>query len=195
VGARIIRVADRYNPSVDVGGQSIDGIEDRLRYAASLVDDHEHVAGVDALECSRVVVSRLAAVRDKLVADVPLGIEGDPARQVGLPVGNAHVAPEDCLDLWSRWRRGDHVRLAWWMHIDPPERQPRDRVGLRNVVRRFERAVAILNHRLSHPVLARPPELAQGVSDPADRISQVRVLARGKIAAMAKGSRSVTARK
>ena len=96
--------------------------------------------------------------------------------QAALLVGVAHVAPEDRLDLRSRRRRGDHERLARWMHIDPPERQPRHRVRLRNVVRRLEGAVAILDHRLRHAVLARPPELAQGVGDPADRIADVRVL-------------------
>jgi hypothetical protein len=61
------------NASVDVGGQSIHSIEDRLRDAAGLVDDHPYVAGMDALKCCRVV-GGLAAVGDELVADVPLGI-------------------------------------------------------------------------------------------------------------------------
>jgi hypothetical protein len=37
-------------------------------------------------------------------------------------------------------------------------------------------AVAILDYRLRHPVLARPPELSELGRRPADRISDVRVL-------------------
>jgi hypothetical protein len=62
VGGGIIWVPDRDNASVDVGGQRIDGIEDRLRDSAGLIDDHQYIARMDALECSRVVVRRLAAV-------------------------------------------------------------------------------------------------------------------------------------
>lgn len=35
----VVRVPHRDNSSVDVGGQCVDRIEDRLRYAAGLVDD------------------------------------------------------------------------------------------------------------------------------------------------------------
>jgi hypothetical protein len=70
----------------------------------------------------------------------------------------------------------DHERLAWWMYVDPPKRQSRHRVGLRNVVRRFERAVAILDHRLRHAVLAGPPELTELGSCPTDWILDVWVL-------------------
>jgi hypothetical protein len=55
-------------------------------------NDHQHVAGVNALESSRVVVGRLAAVRDELVADVPLGIQRDAPGQAAFPMGIAHVA-------------------------------------------------------------------------------------------------------
>jgi hypothetical protein len=83
------RVPNCHNASVDVGRQGIDGIEDRLRDAACLVDDHQHVARVDALECSWVVVGWLAAVRDELVADVPLGVQSDAPWQAALLVGIA----------------------------------------------------------------------------------------------------------
>jgi hypothetical protein len=74
---RIVRVSNRDSASIDVRSQSINDVEDRLRHAASLVDDHQQVAGVDALERCLVVVSGLTPVRDKLVADLPLGIERD----------------------------------------------------------------------------------------------------------------------
>jgi hypothetical protein len=67
---------------------------------------------VNALESSRVVVSGLAAVRDELVADVPLGIQRDAPRQLRLLVGISHVAPEDRLDLRSCWSSGDDECLA-----------------------------------------------------------------------------------
>jgi hypothetical protein len=43
-------------------------------------------------------------------------------------------------------------------------------------MRRLEGAATMLNHRLSHAVLAGPPELAQSVGDSYDRIPDVRVL-------------------
>jgi hypothetical protein len=61
------------------------GVEDRLWHTAGLVDDHQHIASVDALERRRVVVRRLAGVRDELLADVPLRIERDPAWQSCFP--------------------------------------------------------------------------------------------------------------
>jgi hypothetical protein len=158
----IVGITDCDHSSVDVGRQRIDSIEDRFRYAAGLVDDHQDVASMDALEGSRVIVGRLAAVRHELITDVPLGIEGDAPRQASLLVGVAHVPPEDRLDLRSRRCRGDDEGLSRRMHIDPPQRQPRHRVRLRNIMRRLEGAVAVLDHRARHAVLARPPELAQG---------------------------------
>jgi hypothetical protein len=178
VRSRVIWVPYCHHARVDVGCQRVDRVEDRLRYAAGLVNDHQHIAGVDALESSRVVVSRLAAVRDELVADVPLGIECYAPGQIRLPVSIAHVAPKDRFDLRSGRGGRDHEGLAWWMHIDPPKRQPRHRVRLRNVVRCLECAVAVLDYRLRHAVLARPPELAQGRSDPSHGIAYVRVLRR-----------------
>jgi hypothetical protein len=134
VGSGIVRVPDRDHSGVDVGGQSIDSIEDRRRYAAGFVDDHQHVARMDALEGSWVIVGRLAAVGDELVADVPLCIERGSPRQACFPVGVAHLPPEDRFDLGSRRGGCDDKGLAWWMHIDPPERQPRHCVRLRNVL-------------------------------------------------------------
>jgi hypothetical protein len=80
-GGAIIGVPDCDHTSVDVRCQGVDRIEDRLRDTAGFVDDHQHVARVDALESSRVIVSRLSAVGDELVAYVPLGVERDAARQ------------------------------------------------------------------------------------------------------------------
>jgi hypothetical protein len=91
------------------------------------------------------VVGRLAAIRDELVADVPLGIQRDAPGQAAFPVGIAHVAPKDRLDLWSRRGSCGHERFPWWVHIDPPKCQPRHCVRLGNVVRRLEGAVAILD--------------------------------------------------
>jgi hypothetical protein len=39
---------------IDVGSQGVDCVEDRLRDSAGLIDDHQHVERVDALERSRV---------------------------------------------------------------------------------------------------------------------------------------------
>jgi hypothetical protein len=64
MGGRIIGVPDRDHAS----GQSVDRIEDQLRYAASLVDDHQHVARMPWK--ARAVVGRLAAIGEELVADV-----------------------------------------------------------------------------------------------------------------------------
>ena len=60
----------------------VDGLLDRAKLGGEFVVirvdvDHQHIARVDALEGSGVVVSRLAAVRDELVADVPLGVQSD----------------------------------------------------------------------------------------------------------------------
>src|SRR4029077_1857476 len=43
-------------------------------------------------------------------------------------------------------------------------------------MRRLEGAVAVLDYGLRHAVLTRPPELAQRVSHPTDRIADVRIL-------------------
>jgi hypothetical protein len=48
---------------VDVGGQGVDRVENALRNAAGLVDDDQHVAGVDALEGGLVVVGWACARR------------------------------------------------------------------------------------------------------------------------------------
>jgi len=77
VGGAIIGVPDCDHTSVDVRCQGVDRIEDRLRDTAGFVDDHQDVPRVDALESSRVIVSRLSAVGDQLVAYVPLGVERD----------------------------------------------------------------------------------------------------------------------
>jgi hypothetical protein len=131
VRRRIIRIAHCHNASVDVRSQRIDCIEDRLRDAACHVDDHQHVARVNAMECSWVVVSRLATVGDELiVADVPLRVESDAAWQATLLVGVAHIAPKDRLDLGSRGGSGYDASLTRWMYVDPPEGQPRHGVGL-----------------------------------------------------------------
>ena len=59
------------------------------------------------------------------------------------------------------------------MYINPPEGEPRHGVRLRNVVRRLEGAVAILDDRLRLAVLARPPELTQSQSEPSDGITDL----------------------
>jgi hypothetical protein len=105
---------------VHVRGQGVDGIKDALRDSTRLVDDHEHIAGVDPLEGSLVVVGRLAPVGDQLLADVPLGVERDPPWQDAGAVGSADVPPKDRLDLGGRWCGGDDERLARWVDVDPP---------------------------------------------------------------------------
>jgi hypothetical protein len=81
-------------------------------------------AGMDASESSRVVVSRLAAVREQLVADVPLGVQGDAARQACLLVCIACVSPK----IASTWGAVGAVviteGLTWRMDVGPPGRQP-----------------------------------------------------------------------
>jgi hypothetical protein len=129
VRGRVIRVSDRHHASVDVGGQRVDSVEDRLRHTAGLVDDHKHVPGMDALEGGLVVVGWLAAVPDEFLADVPLRVERDPPGQLCLAMGRADVAPEDRLDLRRGRRGGDDEGFAWWMHVDPPTAEPRNGVG------------------------------------------------------------------
>jgi hypothetical protein len=119
VRRRIIGVPDCDNTSVDVGGKGVYGVEDRFRYAAGFVDDHQYVARVDALESSWVIVGRLASIGDELVTDIPLGIQRDAPRQSSLPVGVAHVAPKDRLDLRRRRSSCNHESLARWVHVDP----------------------------------------------------------------------------
>jgi hypothetical protein len=59
---------------------------ERLSFFEPVAEIVQKPAGMDASESSRVVVSRLAAVREQLVADVPLGVQGDAARQACLLV-------------------------------------------------------------------------------------------------------------
>jgi hypothetical protein len=78
-----VGVADGEDAGVDVARQRVHGVEDGLGHAAGLVDDDQHVAGVDALEGRGVVVGGLAAEAEKLLADVPLVLE----RVSGQPPG------------------------------------------------------------------------------------------------------------
>jgi hypothetical protein len=99
--------------------EGVDRVEDRLREAAGLIDDHEHIAGVNALERGLVIVGRLAAVSNEFLADVPLGVERDPPGQLCLPMRRADVPPEDRFNLCRRRRGRDHKRFAGRMHVDP----------------------------------------------------------------------------
>jgi hypothetical protein len=100
----------------------------------------------------------------------PLGIQGDSPGQACLPMGIAHAAPRDRLDQRGGRHLGDREGFVRWMHVDPPKAPALTSWRLRNVMRRLEGAVAILDHRLRHAVLARPSELTQCRSDPTDWI-------------------------
>src|SRR6187402_3224359 len=93
-----------------------------------------------------------------------------PALRWALPMYRQRIA-----STCSRRGRGDDECFARRMHIDPPKCQPRHRVGLRNVVRRLECAVAILDHRMRHAVLPGPPKLTELGCCPAHWIADVRI--------------------
>jgi hypothetical protein len=76
--------------------------------------DHQHIARVDALEGSGVAVSRLAAGRDELVADVPLGVQSDATWEAPF-CARCSCTARDRLYLRSRRRSGDYESLARWM--------------------------------------------------------------------------------
>jgi predicted SnoaL-like aldol condensation-catalyzing enzyme len=110
MGGRIIGVPDRDHASVDVCGQSVDRIEDQLRYAASLVDDHQHVARMP-WKARRAVVGRLAAIGDELVADVqhnPQAPDGADAF-IGFVTGFAGQFPELSIEIKRAVGEGDIV--------------------------------------------------------------------------------------
>ena len=56
VGVRVVGVGDGEDAGVGVGGDGLDGGEDRLGHAPGLVDDDEDIGCVDALEGGFVVV-------------------------------------------------------------------------------------------------------------------------------------------
>ena len=97
VGAGVVGVGDGEDAGVGVGGDGFDGGEDRLGHAPGLVNDDEHVGGVNALEGGFVVVGGLAAEGGGgLVAgEGPRRLGGDVAGHAGLLADFVDVAPHD----------------------------------------------------------------------------------------------------
>ena len=61
-----------HDAGVDVRGDLVERVEDRLRQSAGLVAHREHVPCVDALHGGYLMGGRFAAEPDHLVADLPL---------------------------------------------------------------------------------------------------------------------------
>jgi hypothetical protein len=173
-----VGVADGEDAGVDVARQRVHGVEDGLGHAAGLVDDDQHVAGVDALEGRGVVVGGLAAEAEKLLADVPLVLERDPPRQVGETMCPADLSPQDRVHLLVGRRSGDDERFAGRVSGQPPGGDARGCERLAAPVAGLDRRVPVVVDRLSDLALLRPHELAGGRGDPADRIVEERVRVR-----------------
>jgi hypothetical protein len=135
VRTRVIGVSHCHQTRVGVCCQRVHGIEQRLGNGTGLVNNDEHVAGVDTLKGPRVIVGGLAAVGDEFLTDVPLCVQRDPAWQSRLAVGHPDIPPDDSFHLRCCWRCRDDKGFARRMHVDvdPPSRKSRDCVGLRDV--------------------------------------------------------------
>jgi hypothetical protein len=69
---RIIRVSDRQHTSIRVGGQGMDGTEDRLWDSACLVDQDQWVQSMNSLERRLIVIGRLLTKGDELFSAGPM---------------------------------------------------------------------------------------------------------------------------
>src|SRR5690606_31128020 len=86
------------DPAADVGGDGLDAGPDLLRYAARLIQQHQDVAAVDAMEGVTVTLGGLAAEADDLtVVEFPLVGLRHPAGHRVLASLGVGVMPEDLL--------------------------------------------------------------------------------------------------
>src|SRR5690606_29491178 len=138
-----------------------------------LVQDDEHVPGVNPLERRLVVVGRLTPERHQLPAQVPLGLI-HPAGQLPGRVHPPDVPPQDRPHLRVGRRAGDDERGAGLVRVQPPRRHRRRDVGFADAVAAADCGAAVIPHRLHDLPLLRPHHLPEPALHPARRIPDVR---------------------
>jgi hypothetical protein len=116
-----------------VGSHGFSGFPEPSPDASTLIDDHEDVLPVEALQTGQVLVRRLSTEGDKTLIigpGVPFGVEGDlvvddsPLLRPGVRLD--HLAPDTALDVVVVVG-GDHdQRIADRMHAHPPQNKPRE---------------------------------------------------------------------
>src|ERR1017187_4929150 len=166
------RVPDGQDARVLVGGQGTGGRPEVLRHSARLVDDDQHVAGVDALERLLVVVGGLATESNHLFVDPPLGLV-DPAGEVPLAVCFADLSPEHCAHLREGGSGSDHEGLAGRMSVEPPGSEAGGAERLTYGVTALNGRAAMPGHRLTDDPLLAPEILAQPGLHPARGVGLV----------------------